>query len=96
MKATIVLDDKATQELEELSKWQNLSKSEVVRGAIDGEYLKERRAREGVLVYTDLYYRGIVTKDMLFLLLPEKDAEAIIGGVKIGKEAAGFAKKLGI
>ena len=95
MKATIVLDRKAEMELVELSRISNASRSELVRTAVEDLYLKEKRAREGFRFFIDQYREGIITKDVLFLLLPRKDAEAIIIGSAIGKEAAEFAKKAG-
>ncbi len=95
MKATIVLDRKAKGELEELGKLSNSSKSKIVRTAIDDLYLKEKRARDGFRFFIDQYDSGIITKDVLFLLLPRKDAEAIIIGAATGKEAAEFAKATG-
>ncbi len=92
MKATVVLDKKAEEELEELSRISKASRSEVVRTAVEDLYLKEKRAREGFRFFIDQYNRGIVTKDTLFLLLPREDAEAIIIGSATGKEAAEFAK----
>lgn len=95
MKATIVLDRKAERELVELSRISNASRSELVRTALEDLYLKEKRAREGFRFFIDQYNEGIITKDVLFLLLPRKDAEAIIIGAAAGKEAAGFAKEAG-
>ena len=95
MKATIVLDTKAKGELEELSRLSKTSKSEIIRTAVDDLYLKEKRAREGFRFYLGQYVRGIITQDVLFMLLPRKDAEAIIIGAATGKEAAEFAKQLG-
>ena len=92
MRSTIVLDEKGESELDELSRLEKTSKSEIVRGAINELYLKEKRARENLLFFVDLYNKGIVTKDLLILLLPRKDAEAIIIGSKTGKEAAKIVK----
>ena len=52
------------------------------------------RAKENLLFFVDLYNKGIVTKDLLLLLLPRQDAEAIIIGSKTGKEAAEVAKRI--
>ncbi len=95
MKATFVLDKKAEEELGELSRISNASRSEVVRTAVEDLYLKEKRAREGFRFFIDQYNLGIVTKDVLFLLLPRKDAEAIIIGSATVKEAAELAKEVG-
>ncbi len=95
MKATIALGRKAKSELEELGKLSNASKSKLVRTAIDDLYMKEKRARYGFNFFIDQYNNGIITKDVLFLLLPRKDAEAIIIGSATGKEAAESLKKLG-
>ena len=95
MKATIVLDTKAKGELEELSRLAKTSMSEIIRTAVDDLYLKEKRAREGFSFYVGQYVRGMITQEMLFMLLPRKDAEAIIIGSATGKEAAEFAKQLG-
>lgn len=95
MKATIVLDDKAEKELEELHKVRRVSKSELIRDAVEELYLKEMRARKNNLFFLDMYNRGILTKDTLFLLLPREDAEAIIIGSKTGKEALKIAASLG-
>lgn len=95
MKATIILDKNAERELEELAKAGNASKSELIREALDEFYLKEKRARENLFFFVDLYNKGVVTKDLLFILLPRKDAEAVIIGSKTGKEAAEFVKGIG-
>lgn len=60
---------------------------EMMRG-----YLK-KRVRENLLFFVNLYNKGIITKDLLFLLLPRKDAEAIIIGSKTGKEAVEIVRK---
>lgn len=95
MKATILLDKKAENELKELKKIEKSSKSELIREAINELYLKEKRARENLLFFVNLYTDGVITKDLLFLLLPRKDAEAVIIGSKTGKEAVEIVKKLG-
>ena len=96
MKATIVLDRKAEMELVELSRISNASRSELVRTAVEDLYLKEKRAREGFLFFVDSYRKGIITKDVLLLLLPRKDAEAVIIGVETAKESAKFAASIGL
>ena len=53
------------------------------------------RAKENLLFFVDLYNKGAVTKDLLLLLLPRKDAEAIIIGSKTGKEAAEIVRRVG-
>jgi predicted transcriptional regulator len=88
MKATIVLDEKTEKELAELGKATNVSRSSLVREAVNELYLKEKRAREHILFFIEQYAAGVLTKDTLFLLLPRKDAEAVIIGVATGKEAA--------
>lgn len=88
MRASIVLDEASERELEELSKLANASKSKLVREAVRELFLKEKRAQENLSFFIDQYNEGVVTKDMLFLLLPRKDAEAIIIGSDAGKEAA--------
>lgn len=93
MKSTIVLDEETEKELDELKSFANASKSGVVREAIKELYLKEKRAKENLLFFVDMYNNGALTKDVLFLLLPRKDAEAIIIGSKTGKEASEIAKK---
>lgn len=94
MKATIVLDKETEKELNELKTFANASKSRLIREAVRELYFKEKRARENLLFFVNLYNEGIVTKDMLFLLLPRKDAEAVIIGAKTGKEAAEIVKKV--
>jgi len=95
MKATIMLDKKSENELKELAKLENTSKSELIRGAINELYLKEKRAKENLLFFIDMFNEGIITKDILFLLLPRKDAEAVIIGSKTGKEAVEIVKGFG-
>lgn len=90
MKATILLDENAEKELEELRKATKSTKSELIRNAIRDSYLKEMRAQKNILFFVDMYNQGIITKDVLLLLLPKRDAEAIIIGSKVGKEAAHF------
>ncbi|MBI4919165.1 hypothetical protein HY837_04490 [archaeon] len=94
MKATIVLDDSAQKELKELSSYDAISKSKLIRRAIKELYLKEMRARKNLLFFVDLYNEGTINKDILFLLLPKKDAESVIIGSKTGREALNFAKDL--
>jgi len=93
MKATIVLDREAEKELKELGDFVSMSKSGLIRDAIRELYLKEKRARENLLFFVNMYNQDVITKDFLFLLLPRKDAEAIIIGSKAGKEAAEIVKK---
>ena len=95
MKATIVLDEETEKELNELKTSVSASKSKLIREAIREMYFKERRARENLLFFVDMYNNGVITKDLLLLLLPKKDAEEVIIGSKIGKEAAEFVKKFG-
>lgn len=95
MKATISLDENAEKELDELRKTTKSTRSELIRTAIRDFYLKEMRAKKSLLWFVDLYREGIITKDILFLMLPRKDAEAIIIGREMGKEAAKIAASLG-
>ena len=53
MKATILLDKKAENELKELKKIEKTSKSELIRDAINQLYLKEKRARENLLLLSE-------------------------------------------
>ena len=92
MKATIVLDEETEKELNELKTSVSASKSKLIREAIREMYFKERRARENLLFFVNMYNGGVITKDFLFLLLPRKDAESIIIGSKTGKEAAEVVK----
>lgn len=94
MKATIVLDKETEKELNELKTFASASKSKLIREAIRELYFKEKRARENLLFFVNLYNGDIVTKDLLFILLPRKDAEAVIIGSKTGKEAAEIVKKI--
>ena len=94
MKATIVLDKKSETELNELIEIEKTSKSDLIRTAINDLYIKEKRARESLLFFVNMYNNGIITKDILFLLLPRKDAEAVIIGSKTGKGAIEIAKKI--
>jgi metal-responsive CopG/Arc/MetJ family transcriptional regulator len=95
MKASLVLDEETGNELDELSRIEDKSKSEIVREAIKDLYLKEKRARENMRFFIELYSKRAITKDMLFTLLPRKEAENIIIGTKVGKDAAKLAKDLG-
>ena len=90
-----MLDKKSENELRELIEIEKTSKSKLIREAICDLYLKEKRARESLLFFVDMYNAGIITKDLLFLLLPRKDAEALIVGAKTGREAAEIARKIG-
>ena len=90
-----MLDEETDRELNELRNLAGSSKSGLIREAVKEFYLKEKRARENLLFFVDLYNKGVITKDLLFLLLPRKDAEAVIIGSKTGKEAAELVKKLG-
>ncbi len=93
MRININLDEKISNELDELAKMSKTSKSELIRVALNELYLKEKRAKENLLFFIDLFNKGVITKDMLFLLLPRNDAEAIIIGAKFGKEGADFVKE---
>ncbi|MBI2107883.1 hypothetical protein HYT54_02050 [Candidatus Woesearchaeota archaeon] len=92
MKANIILDESAEKELRELASIEKTSKSKLIRKAINELYLKEKRARDNLLFFVDLYNDDVITKDLLFLLLPRKDAEAVIIGSETGKEGAELAK----
>lgn len=93
--ANLVLDKETDEELNALRKIDDKSRSEIVREAVGDLYLKEKRARENFRFFIDLYREGAINKDMLFILLPRKDAEAMIIGAKVGKDAAKIAKNLG-
>ena len=94
MKATIILDKEAEKELNELRVLAKASKSKLIRDAIKELYYKEKRASENLLFFVDLYNKAVITRDLLFILLPRKDAEAVVIGSKTGKEAAEIARKL--
>ncbi len=89
-----MLDKETEKELNELKTFVSASKSKLIRDAIREMYFKEKRARENLLFFVNLYNNGVITKDLLFLLLPRKDAEAVVIGSKTGKEAAEIAKNL--
>lgn len=93
--ANLVLDKETGEELDELKKLEDKSRSEIVREAIKELYLKEKRARENFRLFVDLYSEGVINKDTLFIILPRKDAEAIVVGTKVGEGAAKIAKDLG-
>lgn len=92
MRATFVIDEEVDRELKELKELEGRSKSELVREAVREYYLKEKRARENLDFFIDLYNQGVITEDVLFLLLPEAEAEAVVIGSRTGKEAASVAK----
>ena len=87
-----MLDKETEKELKELSNFASVSKSRLIRDAVRDMYFKEKRARENLLFFVNMYNGGVITKDFLFLLLPRKDAESIIIGSKTGKEAAEVVK----
>ena len=89
-----MLDKETEKELNELKTFVSASKSKLIREAIRELYFKEKRARENLLFFINLYNEDVVTKDLLFLLLPRKDAEAVVIGSKTGKEALEIAKNL--
>ncbi len=43
-------------------------------------------------LFINLYRKGIINEKILFILLPRKDAEAIVLGTKVCKDAAKIAK----
>ncbi|PTD93341.1 hypothetical protein C9439_07985 [archaeon SCG-AAA382B04] len=90
---TFVMDKESEEELEKLANLEGKSKSKIVREAIKERYMKQKRAEENLDFYIDLYNKEIITKDLLTLLLPKKDVEAIIIGSETGKEAASVAKE---
>lgn len=94
MAVNVNLDEKSIDEVNELSKALNISRSKLIRIAINELYLKEKRARENLLFFVDMYNKGAIDKDSLFLLLPRKDAEAVIIGSRAGKEAVKIVKDI--
>lgn len=48
--------------------------------------------RENLLFFADLYNKGFIDKETLFLLLPKSDVEAVIIGSRMGKDAAKIAE----
>ncbi len=92
MAINISLDEKSVEEIDALAKALKISKSRLVRMAIRDLYLKEKRAENNLIFFVDQYNEGVISKDMLFLLLPREDAEAIIIGSRFGKEAVKIAK----
>ncbi len=51
------------------------------------------KTRKNLLSLVDLYNERKITKAVLFLLLPKKDAEAVIIGSKTGRESLMISKK---
>ena len=92
MRSSMVLDKETENALNELKALENKSKSEIIREAVMEFYLKEKRARENIRFFIDLYTKGMIGKDTLFVLLPREDAENIVIGTKVGKNAAELAK----
>lgn len=93
-KATFVIDDEVERELKELKDLKDKSKSEIVRRAVKELYMKEKRARENLDFFVDLYNEGVVTEDLLLLLLPREEAEAVIIGSRTGREAASVVREI--
>lgn len=87
-KATFSVDEDTERELEELGEQLGKSKSEIVREAVEDYYTKEMRASQKFEFFLELYRDDIIDEEQLYLLLPEKDAEAIVIGAEAGKEAA--------
>tara|TARA_Y100000310_G_C20206260_1_gene589218 strand:- start:143 stop:433 length:291 start_codon:yes stop_codon:yes gene_type:complete len=94
MVLNISLDEKSEKELKELAHALKVSRSFLIRKAINDFYLKEKRAKESLMFYVDLYNEGAIDRDVLFLLLPRTDAEAVIIGSKTGKEAAKIVQEI--
>ena len=94
MAININLDEKSLDEIDELAGAMKISRSKLIRIAINEFYLKEKRARENLNFFIDMYNKGVIDKNTLFLLLPKEDAEAIVIGTKIGKEAVEIVKEL--
>ncbi len=57
-----------------------------------GYYVKDKVFRENLLFFADLYNKGFIDKETLFLLLPKSDVEAVIIGSRMGKDAAKIAE----
>ena len=55
MTININLDEKAMGEIEELAKSLKISKSKLVREAVNDFYLKEKRARTNLSFFIDMY-----------------------------------------
>ena len=94
MVININLDEKSVDEVDELARAMKISRSKLIRIAINEFYLKEKRARENLNFFIDMYNKGVIDKSTLFLLLPKEDAEAIVIGTKIGKGAVEIVKEL--
>ncbi len=94
MALNINLDETSLNEINELSNEFKISKSKLIRRAINEFYLKERRAKENLLFFVDLYNKSVIDKDTLFLLLPRNDAESVIIGSRAGKEAVKLVGKI--
>ncbi len=50
-------------------------------------------ASENLLFFSELYRKKIIDKEMLFLLLSRRDAEAVIIGSDIGEKASKYFKQ---
>lgn len=84
---SLVLDDESKRYLKELSEVKNKSKSKIVRESIKEKYIKKKMVENNYNLLIDLYNDEKITKDILYILLSDKDAESIVIGSKTGKEA---------
>lgn len=84
---SLVLDDESKRYLKELSEVENKSKSKIVRESIKEKYIKKKMVENNYNLLIDLYNDEKITKDILNILLSDKDAESIVIGSKTGKEA---------
>ncbi len=84
---SLVLDDESKRYLKELSEVKNKSKSKIVRESIKEKYIKKKMVENNYNLLIDLYNDEKITKDILNILLSDKDAESIVIGSKTGKEA---------
>jgi len=94
MEINVSLSEESMDRINELAGALKISRSKLIRRAIKDFYLKEKRARENLLFFVDLYRNGVIGKEMLFVLLPRDDAEAVVIGSKFGKEAAEVVRGL--
>ena len=91
---SISLDAETNKKLRYITSSMQISVPGAIKMAVDEYYLKEIRAQTESESIQRLYSMGIVDREMLFKLLPVKDAEAIIIGVEAAKKAHPVAKNV--
>ncbi|PKP57325.1 MAG: hypothetical protein CVT88_09075 [Candidatus Altiarchaeales archaeon HGW-Altiarchaeales-1] len=91
---TISLTEEISKKLRYITSAEQISLYDAIKTAVNEYYLKGVRAQIESESIQRLYSEDVIDKEILFKLLPAKDAEAIIIGVDSAKKAYPAAKNV--